>query len=79
MDEILIDQILKKVESETGLNRLDFTSNSRKEVYLEARKKVTKLLIEEAQLSDEDIAKVLGVSKSTAKTYRISLGHRRRY
>lgn len=79
MDEILIDQILKKVESETGLNRLDFTSNSRKEVYLEARKKATKLLIEEAQLSDEGIAKVLGVSKSTANTYRISLGHRRRY
>lgn len=48
MVEKLIDQILKTVESETGLNRLDFTSNSRKEVYLEARKKATKLLIEEA-------------------------------
>lgn len=79
MDEKLIDQILKTVESETGLNRLDFTSNSRKEVYLEARKKATKLLIEEAQLSDEGIAKVLGVSKSTANGYRISLGYRRRY
>lgn len=79
MDEKLIDHILKKVESETSLNRLDFTSNSRKEVYLEARKKATKLLIEEAQLSDEGIAKVLGVSKSTANTYRISLGYRRRY
>lgn len=79
MDKKLIDHILKKVESETSLNRLDFTSNSRKEVYLEARKKATKLLIEEAQLSDEGIAKVLGVSKSTANTYRISLGYRRRY
>lgn len=58
MDEKLIDQILKTIESETGLNRLEFTSNSRKEVYLEARKKATKLLIEEAQLSDEGIAKV---------------------
>ena len=71
MDEKFIDQILKQVESETGLNRLDFISNSRKEFYLEARKKATKLLIEEAQLSDEGIAKVLGVSKSTANTYRI--------
>lgn len=78
MDEKLIDQILKTVESETGLKRLDFTSNSRKEVYLEARRKATKLLIQEAQLSDEGIAKVLGVSKSTANTYRISLGYRRR-
>lgn len=79
MDEKFIDQILKQVESETGLNRLDFISNSRKEFYLEARKKATKLLIEEAQLSDEGIAKVLGVSKSTANTYRNSLGYRRRY
>jgi hypothetical protein len=79
MDEKLIDQILKKIESETGLNRLDFTSNSRKEVYLESRKNAPKLLIEEAQLSDEGIAEVLGVSKSTANTYRSSLGYRRRY
>ncbi|MFN4362418.1 hypothetical protein [Chryseobacterium hispalense] len=79
MDEKLIDQILKKVEYETGLNRLDFISNSRKEVYLEARKKAAKLLIDEAQLSDDGIAKILGVSKSTANTYRISLGYRRRY
>ncbi|QIH34543.1 hypothetical protein [Sphingobacterium sp. DR205] len=78
MGEKLIDEILKVVESETGLNRSDFTTNSRKEVYLEARKKTTKLLIDEAQLSDEGIAKVLGVSKSTANTYRISLGYRRR-
>lgn len=79
MDDKLIDHILRKVEFETGLNRLDFNSNSRKEYYLEARKKAAKLLIEEGQLSDEGIAKVLGVSKSTANTYRISLGYRRRY
>jgi chromosomal replication initiation ATPase DnaA len=79
MDEKLIDHILKTVELEIGINRLDFTSNSRKEVYLGARKKATKLLIEEAQLSDEGIGKILGVSKSTANTYRISLGYRRRY
>lgn len=79
MDEKLIEQILKIVESKTGLNRLDFISNSRKEIYLEARKKVAKLLIDEAQLSDEGIAKVLGVSRSTANTYRISLGYRRKF
>lgn len=79
MNDKLIDQILKTVELETGISRLDFVSNSRKEIYLEARKKATKLLIEEAQLSDDGIAKVLGVSKSTANTYRNSLGYYRRY
>jgi len=78
MIDIIIEQILKTVELETGINRIDFTSNSRKEIYLDARKKATKLLIDEAQLSDEGIAKVLGVSRSTANTYRISLGYRRR-
>lgn len=77
--EKIIEQILKTVELETGINRSDFISNSRKEIYLEARKKATKLLIVEAQLSDGGIAKVLGVSKSTANTYRNSLGFHRRY
>ena len=70
MNDKLIDDILKTVELETGISRLDFISNSRKEVYLAARKKATKLLIEDAQLSDDGIAKVLGISKSTANTYR---------
>ena len=58
MLENIIEQILKNVELEMGISRFDFISNSRKEVYLEARKKATKLLIVEAQLSDEGIAKV---------------------
>lgn len=78
MLENIIEEILKTVELETGISRVDFTSNSRKEVYLEARKKATKLLIVEAQLSDEGIAKVLGISRSTANTYRNNLGFRRR-
>lgn len=77
--ERIIEQILKTVELETGVNRSDFISNSRKEIYLEARKKVARLLIVEAQLSDDGIAKVLEVSKSTANTYRNSLGFHRKY
>ena len=69
-----IEQALKSIEIETGIDRKDFISNSRKPILLEARKKVTKLLISDVQLSDEGIAKVLGVSKSTANTYRNSLG-----
>ena len=78
MDDKLINEILKTVELETGINRLDFIFNSRKLIFLEARKKATKLLIDKAQLSDEGIAKVLGVSRRTANTYRISLCSRRR-
>lgn len=74
-----IDQVLKSIEIETGINRKDFSSNSRKPIFLEARKKATKLLITDVQLSDEGIAKVLGVSKSTANTYRNSLGFHKRY
>ena len=73
-----IEQVLKSIEIETGIDRKDFISNSRKPIFLEARKKVTKLLISDVQLSDEGIAKVLGVSKSTANTYRNSLGFHRR-
>lgn len=69
-----IEQVLKSIEIETGINRKDFSSNSKKTIFLEARKKATKLLISNVQLSDEGIAKVLGVSKSTANTYRNSLG-----
>lgn len=76
--EKIIEQILKSVELQTGINRSDFVSNSRKESYLDARKKATKLLIKEAHLSDEGIAKVLGVSKSTANTYRNSLRYYRK-
>lgn len=76
--EKIIEKILKTVELETGVSRLDFVSNSRKEIYLDARKKATKLLINEAHLSDDGIAKVLGVSKSTANTYRNSLRHPRK-
>ncbi|MDR3022755.1 hypothetical protein [Chryseobacterium sp.] len=71
--EKIIEQILKAVELQTGINRSDFVSNSRKESYLDARKKATELLIKEAHLNDEGIAKVLGVSKSTANIYRNSL------
>ncbi len=73
-----IDQVLKSIEIETGINRKDFSSNSRKPIFLEARKKATKLLIIDVQLSDKGIAKVLGVSKSTANTYRNSLGFHKR-
>ena len=72
--EKLIEYILKTVELDTGINILDFTSKSRKEIYLNARKKATKLLIDEAQLSDDGIAKVLKISKSTANAYRNSFG-----
>ena len=72
-----IEQVLKSIEIETGIDRKDFISNSRKPIFLEARKKATKLLISDVQLSDEGIAKVLGVSKSTANTYRNSLGFHR--
>lgn len=78
MLENIIEQILKNVELDTGISRADFISNSTKEAYLEARKKATKLLIVEAQLSDEGIAKVLGISRSTANAYRNSLGFYRR-
>lgn len=78
MLENMIEQILKNVELEKGISRFNFISNSGKEVYLEARKKATKLLIVEAQLSDEGIAKVLGISRSTANTYRNRLGFHRR-
>lgn len=78
MLENVIEQILKTVELQTGISRADFISNSRKEAYLEARKKATKLLILEAQLSDEGIAKVLGISRSTANAYRNNLGFHRR-
>lgn len=67
------------MELETGLGRSDFVSSSRKGNYLQARKKTTELLVKEAHLSDDGIAKVLGVSKSTANTYRNSLGYHRRY
>ncbi|WNI39013.1 hypothetical protein [Chryseobacterium sp. SG20098] len=77
--ERIIEEILKDVEVETGVNRLDFISNSGKRIYLEARKKAAKRLIVEAHMSDEGIAKVLGVSRSTANTYRNSLGFHRRY
>ena len=73
-----IDQVLKSIEIETWINRKDFSSNSRKPIFLEARKKATKLLIIDVQLSDKGIAKVLGVSKSTANTYRNSLGFHKR-
>ncbi|ALR29396.1 hypothetical protein ATE47_02090 [Chryseobacterium sp. IHB B 17019] len=76
--EKLVEYILKTVELDTGISRLDFTSKLRKEIYIDARKKAAKLLIEEAQLSDEGIAKFLGVSRSTANTYRNSLGFHRR-
>lgn len=76
--EKIIEQILKTVELQTSVSRSDFVSNSRKESYLEARKKATELLIKEAHLSDEGIAKVLGVSKSTANTYRNSLRNNRK-
>ncbi|WBV60948.1 hypothetical protein PFY12_02225 [Chryseobacterium camelliae] len=74
-----IEQVLKTIEIETGINRKDFISNSRKPILLEARKKAAKLLITDAHLSDDGIAKVLGISKSTANTYRNSLGFHKRY
>lgn len=76
--EKLVEQALKTIELETGISRSDFACNTKKQACLEARKKAAKLLIEETQLSDEGIAKILGVSKSTANTYRNSLGFHRR-
>ena len=64
-----IDQVLKSIEIETGINRKDFSSNSRKPIFLEARKKATKLLIIDVQLSDKGIAKVLGVSAEAIKNF----------
>ncbi|MDC8102710.1 hypothetical protein [Chryseobacterium rhizosphaerae] len=69
---------MKNVELQTGISRSDFVSNSRKGSCLEARKKATELLIKDAHLYDEGIAKVLGVSKSTANTYRNSLRYHRK-
>lgn len=76
--EKIIEQVLKDVELQTGISRSDFVSSSRKGSYLEARKKATEFLIKDAHLSDEGIAKVLGISKSTANTYRNSLRYHRK-
>lgn len=65
----MTENILKKVEKETGLNRKEFSSKSKKREYLQVRVYVAIILRKELDLSEEWIGKLIGKSKSMVNTY----------
>lgn len=65
----LIEEVLQRVEKESGIKREEFSSKSKKEKYLHARVYAAYLLRLEADLSEETIAKIIGRSKSMVNTY----------
>jgi hypothetical protein len=65
----LIENIIKRVEKETGLSQEEFSSKSKKEKYLMARVYAAKLLRMELDLSEESISKQIGVSKGMVNAY----------
>src|SRR5260221_5357659 len=65
----MIENVLRKVEKDTGLSRDKFSSKSKKREYLNARVYAAKQLRLEVDLSEESISKLIGVSKSMVNTY----------
>jgi hypothetical protein len=65
----MIENVLRKVEKDTGLSRERFSSKSKKGEYLRARVFAAKQLRLEVDLSEESIGKLIGISKSMVNIY----------
>ena len=64
-----IEDVLQKIEKETGLSREKISYKTKKRECLEARVYAAKQLRLEIGLSEESISKLIGVSKSMVNTY----------
>jgi hypothetical protein len=65
----MIENVLQKVEKDTGVRRVQFSSKTKKSEYFKARVYAAKKLRLEIDLSEESISKQIGVSKSMVNTY----------
>lgn len=65
----MVETVLQKVERETGLSRMQFSSKSKRSEHLKARVYAAKQLRLELDLSEEGISKIIGISKSMVNTY----------
>jgi predicted transcriptional regulator len=65
----MVENIFKKVETETGVNRIELSSKTKKTKYLRARIFAAKLLRAEMNLSEQSISNLIGVSKSMVNSY----------
>lgn len=69
-NEQSIEEIFKKVEKRTGINRQELCFNkAKRNNYYEARKYAVKLLHSELKLSEYEIGNLIGIAASTVKLY----------